>query len=56
MTLAKLSIELVENQFALYDIHATLDGKPVFEGENYTSEDAALREARRMAWLEWSVR
>lgn len=54
--MAKLSIEIEKNEFELYDIHATLDGKPVFEGENYTSEEVALRESRKMAWLEWSVR
>lgn len=54
--MAKLNIEIEKNEFELYDIHATLDGKPVFEGENYTSEEAALSEARCFAGLEWRVR
>lgn len=54
--MSKLTIEIEENEDALYDVSASLDGKIIFTGENYTSEDVAMSEARKMAWMDWSLR
>jgi hypothetical protein len=43
--MAKLTIEIEENEFALYDVRAYLDGEEVLLTGNYTSEEAALAEA-----------
>lgn len=51
--MAKLTIEIEENEFALYDVIARLDGKTIFEGDNYTSEELALSEAHKMATIVW---
>ena len=53
--MAKLTIQIEENEFALYDVTATFGDKVILKGENYTSEHAAVGEARQMAWLEWST-
>ncbi len=42
--MAKLTIEIEENEFALYDVNVYLNGEEVMLSSNYTSEDAALQE------------
>lgn len=51
--MARLTIELVENQYALYDVIARLNDKRIFEGENYTSEEGALTDAYDMVKIAW---
>lgn len=46
--MAKLTIEIEENEFALYDYEMFLNGAPVHSDENFTTEDAALQAA-----IEW---
>lgn len=40
--MAKLTIEIEENEFALYDVKVYLDEDEIMLSSNYTSEDAAL--------------
>lgn len=54
--MAKLTIELVENQYALYDVTATLNGNPLISGENYTSEEAALADVQDMVETVWGLK
>lgn len=42
--MAKLTIEIEENEYALYDVEAFLDGKIIYAADNHTSERAAIRE------------
>lgn len=46
--MAKLTIEIEENEFALWDVRATLNGRKILESENYTSENVALERAYEM--------
>lgn len=54
--MAKLTIEVVENQYALYDVTATLNGNPLISGENYTSEEAALADVQDMVATVWGLK
>ena len=47
--MAKLTIEIEENEFALYDYETWLNGVPVASDTNFTSEEAALEAA--IAWM-----
>jgi len=40
--MAKLTIEIEENEFALYDVRATLNEELLLNVGNYTSERAAI--------------
>lgn len=40
--MAKLTIEIEENEFALYDVLFRWNGERVDEAENFTSEEAAI--------------
>lgn len=51
--MAKLTIEIEENEYALYDVTATMDGKPFFAGENYTSESVAFADVYDMIKIVW---
>lgn len=51
--MAKLTIEIEENEYALYDVIARLNDKRIFEGENYTSEKGALADAYDMVKIVW---
>lgn len=42
--MAKLTIEIEENEFALYDVVAYIDDYKVMAGGNYTSENAAFND------------
>lgn len=42
--MAKLTIEIEENEFALYDVDVYLNGEPIMVASNYTSEDAAFND------------
>lgn len=46
--MAKLTIEIEENEYALYDVEAFLDGNLILNVGNYTSEPAALNEVYKM--------
>lgn len=47
--MAKLTIEIEENDFALYDVSAYLNGELVYQDGNCTSEDNAIFYAREVA-------
>lgn len=47
--MAKLTIEIEENEYALYDVRCFLDGQLFDSIGNFTSEDAALFFARESA-------
>lgn len=51
--MAKLTIEIEENEFALYDYRVSLNGDEVDAGENYTAEEYALDDAyqRLNVWM-----
>lgn len=51
--MAKLTIEIEENEYALYDVRATLGDKVILASENYTSEQTALADAYDMAGIAW---
>lgn len=51
--MAKLTIEIEENEYDLYDVIARLNDKRIFEGENYTSEEAAMADAYDMVKIVW---
>lgn len=50
--MAKLTIEIEENEFALYDVRAHLNGQLLLNVGNYTSEEAALGDVYKM--VRWS--
>lgn len=54
--MAKLTIEIEENEYALYDVTATLDGNLLISGENYTSEEAALEDVQDMVETVWGLK
>lgn len=54
--MAKLTVEIEENEYALYNMFATLNGNPLISGENYTSEEAALADVRDMVETVWSLK
>lgn len=43
--MAKLTIEIEENEFALYDVSVTVNGEFLYRDENFTSEEAAYNHA-----------
>lgn len=47
--MAKLTIEIEENEYALYDYTVRINNQVVGHGENYTMIDYADAEARRVA-------
>lgn len=47
--MAKLTIEIEENEHALYDYEMWLNGVPVGSDGNFTTEEAALEAA--IAWM-----
>lgn len=51
--MAKLTIEIEENEFALYDYYLIMDGVEIDRGENYTVEEYALDDAyyRLNIWM-----
>lgn len=42
--MAKLTIEIEENEFALYDADVYLNGRQIMVASNYTSEEAAFKD------------
>lgn len=51
--MAKLTIEIEENEFALWDYWFSVNGEVIDSGENYTTENGALNKAydAQKAWL-----
>lgn len=51
--MAKLTIEIEENEDALYDYRVIMDGSEIGSGENYTDEGYALDDAyyRLNIWM-----
>lgn len=47
--MAKLTIEIEENEFALYDVSVYVNGEFKYTDENFTSEEAAYEHAMS-AW------
>lgn len=43
--MAKLTIEIEENEFALYDVAVYVNGSFKYRDENFTTEDAAYEHA-----------
>ena len=43
--MAKLTIEIEENEFALYDVTVYVNGEFLYTDENFTSEDVAYAHA-----------
>lgn len=54
--MAKLTIEIEENEFALYDYEVYVNGVLVLEDGQYTSESVALTSAREaVRGLRWNA-
>lgn len=51
--MAKIEIDLIENEHALWDYTASVNGNKVSEGGNYTREDYAADAALNDALGRW---